>query len=173
VELDTALGAAETLDLESSQFDVIHAANVIHHLSDARSFYGGVGRLLEPNGVFCSWDPVRYNPVINLYRRMATEVRSEDEEPLGCRDLGLLREYFGEVQTRHFWLSGLLLFLKYYMVDRIDPNETRYWKLIYEESPDSLRWWQPFAALDRILLRVPGIKWLSWNLAVIARRPSS
>ncbi|MGB0370682.1 MAG: class I SAM-dependent methyltransferase [Opitutales bacterium] len=173
VEIETALGAAETLELNPAHYDIIYAANVIHHLSDAQSFYNGVVRLLKPDGVFCSWDPVRYNPAINVYRKIASNVRSEDEQPLGFRDLALLREYFGEVRTRFFWLTSLVLFLKYYFWDKKNPNEVRYWKCIYEESAKSLRWWLPFAWLDQCLLRIPGLRWLSWNMGVFARKPRS
>jgi len=170
VRLETLTGAAEELALEDGSFDVIHAANVIHHLADRAAFYRRVNALLAPGGVFCSWDPVAYNPVINVYRRIAREVRSADEQPLGIGHLRELRAHFGVVQTRHFWLLGLALFVKYYLWDRVSPNADRYWKRIYRETRRTLWWWLPLRALDDLLLRLPGLRWLSWNVVVLASR---
>lgn len=171
LSVDTCHGPAESLNLPTASFDVVYAANVIHHLSDADAFYQAILKLLKPGGVFVSWDPVKYNPVINVYRRMATEVRSEDEFPLGTADLKKARGYFGEVQVRFFWLTTLVLFLKYYLIDRVDPNKERYWKRIYSEGDHTLRWWRPFYWLDCLLTRVPGLRWLSWNMVMVAKRP--
>ena len=107
-----------------------------------------------------------YNPVINVYRRMATEVRTEDESPLTLADLGLARKYFPNVQHREFWISTLLLFVKYYVVDRVHPNQDRYWKRILRETPQSLRWWVPLRALDAALTRLPLVRWLAWNMVM-------
>lgn len=173
LSVTTCHGPAENLDLPPGSFDVVYAANVIHHLSDADAFYQAILRLLKPGGVFISWDPVKYNPAINIYRRMASEVRSEDEYPLGMADLAKARSYFGKVEVRFFWLSTLILFLKYYFIDKVDPNKERYWKRIYAEDEASLRWWQPFYCLDRLLTRIPGLRWLSWNMVMISRNPGS
>lgn len=170
LSVKTCHGPAETLDLPAETFDIVYAANVIHHLSDADAFYSAILRLLKPGGIFVSWDPVRYNPVINIYRRMAMDVRSEDEFPLGKADLKKAESYFGVVEVRFFWLSTLLLFLKYYLIDRIDPNKERYWKRIYAEDARSLRWWRPFFWLDCVLTRMPGLRWLSWNMVMLAKK---
>lgn len=169
VALEGVVGAAETLAVPPASFDVIYTANTLHHLADLPGFLAGISRLLAPGGRFCSWDPVKYNPVINVYRRMAQPVRTEDEQPLGRAELALIRRHFRHVETRHFWLLGLALFLKYYLLDRVSPARDRYWKRIYKESAQSLWWWRPLAALDRVLLRLPLVRWLSWNIVVIAR----
>lgn len=171
VSLETCLGAGESLPLPAASFDIIYTANTIHHLTDKAAFFKEVQRLLKAGGVFCSWDPVKYNPAINVYRKMATKVRSDDEAPLGRKDVNMLNNYFNSVETRFFWLSTLLLFIKYFLVDRVHPNQDRYWKRIYRENERSLRWWKPFRNLDKLLLRMPLIKWLSWNVVIIARSP--
>jgi len=173
LSVKTCHGPAEDLELPSESFDVVYAANVVHHLSDVEAFYKGILRLLKPGGLFIAWDPVRYNPVINIYRRMASEVRSEDEYPLGRSDLAKVSFYFGNVQVRFFWLATLILFLKYYFIDKIDPNKERYWKRIYAEDSESLRWWRPFQSLDCLLTKIPGLRWLSWNMVMIARKEES
>lgn len=170
VQLTGLVGAAEQLDLPPNSFDVIYTANTLHHLADMPAFLASAARLLAPHGHFCSWDPVKYNPVINVYRRLAHAVRTEDERPLGKKDVEMIRQHFGQVTTRHFWLLGLSLFIKYFLIDRISPNQERYWKRIYKEQPATLWWWRPLAAMDNILLRLPIIRWLSWNIVIIATK---
>jgi hypothetical protein len=51
-------------------------------------------------------DPLRYNPLINIYRRMATAVRTADEHPLGMDDLRQLKRTFRRVEARFFWLAS-------------------------------------------------------------------
>ncbi|MEW6742500.1 MAG: class I SAM-dependent methyltransferase [Planctomycetota bacterium] len=170
--LTTIIAQGEELDLEPESYDIIHAANIIHHLADKEAFFAGIRRGLKPGGVFVSWDPLKYNPVINVYRRLATKVRTEDERPLSYRDVSLARKYFADLRTRHFWLLSQAIFLKYFLLDRVDPNRERYWKRIYSESGASLRWWMPLRALDRVLLRIPGLKWLSWNIVMYGHKRS-
>jgi SAM-dependent methyltransferase len=170
VKISTAVGAAEKLDLPERDFDVVYCANTLHHLTDKARFLKRVRSFLKPGGVFCSWDPVKYNPVINVYRRIAADVRTEDEKPLGVADLKLLRANFAQVEHYHFWLLTLSLFLKYFLVDKISPNQERYWKKIYAESPSTLRWWMPLQRIDQLLLGMPVLRWLSWNVVFIATR---
>jgi 2-polyprenyl-3-methyl-5-hydroxy-6-metoxy-1,4-benzoquinol methylase len=170
VSLETMVGAAEELSIEPASFDIIYTANTIHHLADKEAFLDQIVRWLAPGGLFCSWDPVKYNPLINIYRAMATKVRTTDEAPVGIGELKLLKRMFAKVEHHHFWLLSLALFLKYFLVDHVSPNEQRYWKRIYEESELSLGWWRPLEYMDRILLKLPGICWLSWNVAFVAQK---
>lgn len=171
VQLTALVGAAESLDLPAGSFDVIYTANTLHHLADMPAFLAGARRLMAPGGRFCSWDPVKYNPIINVYRRMAMAVRTEDEHPLGKAEVRQLEQYFDQVTTRHFWLLGLSLFLKYFLIDRVSPNKERYWKRIYKEPPAALWWWRPLVAMDSVLLKLPLVRWLSWNVVIIATTP--
>jgi len=125
-----------------------------------------IHRALKPGGMFISFDPLAYNPIINIYRRMATSVRTPDESPLTVADLELAQKYFKQVQHREFWISTLLLFVKYYLIDRVHPNQDRYWKRILREKPQNLRWWMPLRALDQVLSRIPLIRWLAWNVVL-------
>jgi hypothetical protein len=60
------------------------------------------------------WDPIEYNPAIQIYRGKAAEVRTVDEHPLRIRDLNLIKSKFSKVTTRFFWLSALIVFFKFY-----------------------------------------------------------
>ena len=156
--------------VEGNSFDIVYCANTLHHLLDKRQFLERITAFLKPNGIFCSWDPVKYNPLINVYRRLATQVRTADEQPLGIEDLNLVKQYFSRVEHHHFWLLTLSLFLKYFLMDHVSPNVERYWKKICHETTESLRWWIPLRDLDDLLLRIPGVRWLSWNVVFIATK---
>lgn len=166
VEVRGMVSVGEDLRLPPNEFDLVYIANTIHHIQDRASLIEQVHRTLKPGGRFFSIDPIAYNPVINVYRRMATRTRTEDESPLGLNDLREVSRYFKDVRHREFWLTSLLLFIKYYVVDRVHPNEDRYWKRILRETWRTLWWWAPLRALDSLLTRVPLIRYLSWNMVM-------
>lgn len=166
VELEGVVSPVEDFSFSDRSFDIVYTANTIHHVQDRARLFASVHRALEPGGRFFSWDPVRYNPVINIYRRMATQNRTQDERPLGRDDLALARRYFANVGHREYWIAALALFLKYYFWDGVHPNEDRYWKRILKETDESLGWWKPFRAADALLTRIPGIRWLAWNIVI-------
>ena len=166
VSIEGVVCPAERLQLPSSAFDIAYVANTIHHVSDKAALLEEVRRVLKPGGIFVSIDPLTYNPVIKVYRRMATAVRTPDEFPLSLQDVRLAKKYFTNVGHREFWILSLALFLKYYLVDRIHPNQDRYWKRIFTETDRSLVWWKPLRWLDAGLTRVPLVRRLAWNIVI-------
>lgn len=91
--------AAEELPFEDNTFDVVYAANVLHHV-DIDKALDEVVRVLKKNGVFVAWDPVAYNPAINIYRRLARRVRTEDEHPITRAYLGSVQKRFNTVYSK-------------------------------------------------------------------------
>jgi SAM-dependent methyltransferase len=171
VSISTKVAASESASFEPDSFDVVYIANTIHHSTDKSALIRNAYRYLKPGGIFVSWDPLRYNPVINIYRRMATEVRTEDERPLDVSDFKLIQNFFPDARSRFFWITGLAIFGKYYLIDRVHPNADRYWKRIYRETNRSVAWWRPLGWIDAVLTRIPGVRWLSWNVVIHARKP--
>lgn len=169
--ITTHVSAAEDLGLPASEkFDVIYTGNTLHHV-DIAATMPLLLRHLKPEGMFVSWDPVAYNPVINVYRRRAMEVRTKDEHPLRLRDIRAVRTCFRESNTRWFWLSTLLIFCIMAVVQKRDPNKERYWKTIVEEGN---RWeflYKPLERLDWLLLLFPPFRPLCWNVVIIGLGP--
>jgi len=171
VEILPLLGSAGRFDFGRARFDIVYGANVLHHVGDIRSFLGGVRNALRPGGRFFFYDPLAYNPAINIYRRLARKVRTEDERPLRFSHLKIFGEMFTEVSHREFWLSTQLIFCKYFLVDRISPNEDRYWKRILREDPDQIGWWfRSLIRADDFLLSLPLFRFLAWNIVIWGRR---
>lgn len=169
VRITSFTGPAESTSLPGT-YDIVYAANLLHHLVDKNAFLSSAKKLLKPGGYFVSWDPIKYNPVINIYRRMATQVRTEDECPLGRKDIANMQALFPISNISFFWLLSQAIFVKYFIFERKHPNSVRYWKRIYGESRSGLWWWWPLRRMDELFfLRIPGLRWLAWNIVFIAR----
>lgn len=169
VHIETLTGNAESFDLPAGAFDFIYSSNLIHHLQDRDAFFHRIKMALAPGGVFYSWDPLTYNPIIWIYRLIAFGVRTVDERPLRTEDLRLIKRHFPEAKFRFFWLSGLLIFVKYFCFDRLHPGKVRYWKHVLKETESSLRWWWPLYRIDGWLTKIPVFRLLSWTIVVEAR----
>lgn len=152
---------------DGTQFDVIYAGNLLHHV-DIDKTLERLEKYLSKDGIFVSWDPVYYNPVINIYRKIATEVRTDDEHPLRWRDLKLFEKHFPIVERKYFWFFTLIIFILM-ALQRRHPNNERYWKTVVKEGR---RWewlYNPLEKLDKIVLKyIPPLRLLCWNAVVIA-----
>jgi len=166
VRIKTAVSDAESLGVEPGAFDFVFLGNLLHHVSDREHLLRQVNLALRPGGRFFSWDPLAYNPVINLYRRLATKVRTEDETPLTKADLAVASRIFHRVGHREFWYLGLGIFLKYFLIDRVHPNADRYWKRILTERPTTMRCMRLLMAVDHLIGFIPGIHWWGWNMVM-------
>jgi 2-polyprenyl-3-methyl-5-hydroxy-6-metoxy-1,4-benzoquinol methylase len=171
VTLTTHISAIEDLGLGSRQFDIIYTGNTLHH-ADIPAMLDNVLPHLKPDGVFASWDPVAYNPIINVYRALATEVRTEDEHPLRLRDVRAITGRFESAEVRWFWFTTLLIFILMAVVQLRSPNKERFWKKVIDEA-DRWAWlYRPLEKLDRVLLvALPFLRPLCWNVVIVARRP--
>jgi 2-polyprenyl-3-methyl-5-hydroxy-6-metoxy-1,4-benzoquinol methylase len=172
VDVVTHVSAAEDLGLaKDCQFDIIYTGNTLHH-ADLAAMLDNILPHLKSDGVFASWDPVAYNPVINIYRAIATKVRTADEHPLRLRDVREVTGRFASAEVKWFWLTALLIFIIMAVVQFRSPNKERYWKKVVEEA-DRWAWlYRPLAALDRGLLKVlPFLAPLCWSVVIVGRRP--
>ncbi|HAH31251.1 MAG TPA: SAM-dependent methyltransferase [Elusimicrobia bacterium] len=172
VKVTTHLAAAEDMRLPpEARFDIIYAGNLLHHVDIDRTL-SRIKPHLAPGGVMVTWDPLAYNPVINIYRAIATDVRTPDEHPLGVGDLRLFRKHFATVETRYFWLTTLLIFLIMVLAQRRNPNKERFWKVVVREERKWRRLYQPLEKLDRVLLVIfPPLRLLCWNAVVACSIP--
>ncbi|WP_170529392.1 class I SAM-dependent methyltransferase [Ruegeria arenilitoris] len=172
VSINTHVASSESLGLpEDAKFDVIYAGNMLHHVDIDATLAQALPHLKE-DGTFVSWDPLAYNPVINVYRRMAMEVRTDDEHPLTRADVANITKHFERTETRFYWLSTLVIFVIMAVFQRRDPNKERYWKAVVQEAPKWERLYTPLERFDTLLMRLfPPLRWLCWNVVVIARNP--
>ncbi len=161
---------AMAIDYPDHTFDIVYAANLLHHIPDPLVALREMQRVVKPGGKVCFWDPLIHNPVINLYRRMATQVRTSDETPLNIRIVSQIRPLFTQIQWDTFWLATLWIFLQFYLIEKVHPNQERYWKKIIIEHQRLRPTYLFLERFDRLLKYIPGMKRLAWNLAVVATK---
>lgn len=171
VEIETRLVTGDRINADDDEFDLIYGNGVLHHVTLAHAI-PELARVLRPGGKGCFIEPLPYNPVINVYRKIAREVRTPDEKPLTFADIERFRGHFDRVSHREFWLTTLSVFLKFYLIDRADPNKERYWKKVYSDA-ERVRWFfGPLRDLDDRLLRLlPPLGRLCWNTVITVASP--
>ncbi len=73
---------------------------------------------------------------------------------------------------REFWLTALAVFLKFYLWDRVNPNEERYWKKIYTDAAQLSGFFSPLKAIDERLLKAfPVLGRMCWTSVITVEKP--
>ena len=171
VQIETRQVTSDLIPAARDEFDLIYGNGVLHHVSLDVAI-PELARVLRPGGTGCFIEPLPYNPVINVYRRIAREVRTIDEKPLTFGDIDRFKADFDTVSHQEFWLTTLSVFLKFYLIDRANPNQERYWKKIYTDAPRLSSFFRPLRDLDDRLLRlVPPLRRLCWNTVITVASP--
>ena len=85
------------------------------------------------------------------------------------KELKLFRKYFSNVEYETFWLFTNLIFVKYYFIDKVNPNKERYWKKIINDAKNIERLYYKFEKIDNVLKKIfPFLKRYCWNIAIIS-----
>lgn len=155
--------------LPKQTYDIVYVGNLFHHV-DIKKALHSIKQVLKHNGLLVCWEPVHYNPIINIYRRIATKVRSDNERPFTISDIEIFRSHFDTLTLRWTWLTTLFIFIAMAIFERKDPNKTRYWKTVIEEEDKWKPLYMPLEKLDRFILQVfPPLQYLCWNVTIIGR----
>jgi SAM-dependent methyltransferase len=142
---------AEDLGFDADEFSLVCGTGILHHLNVERAF-SELSRVLTKEGRAVFVEPLGYNPLINMYRKMTPKLRSKDEHPLIRPDVELAEKYFRDVSIKHFHLLSLMavpfrrikgfhLLMK--LVDRV----------------------------DGLLLSLPLVKWFAWMAVLELKSP--
>lgn len=97
---------AEKLDYPDNTFDTVVGFAIIHHL-DLNLAFPELLRVMKPGGSALFAEPLGTNPLINLYRRLTPQYRTEDEEPLNLKALAPLFSRFKRVDHKDFYVTAL------------------------------------------------------------------
>ncbi|NES95878.1 MAG: class I SAM-dependent methyltransferase [Desertifilum sp. SIO1I2] len=170
VAIEGQVANAMALDFPDNSFDFVYASNLLHHISDPKIAIREMHRVLKPGGKACFWDPLKHNPAINIYRRMATQVRTEDEMPLDINIVNYVRSLYCETVWDAFWIATLWIFVRFYFIEKVNPNQERYWKKIIIEQQRLQPTYRRLERCDRLLKQLPLMKRMAWNLAVVATK---
>ncbi len=143
----------ENLDFEDNTFDAIICSGVLHHLDIGRA-YSELARVLKQEGAIICNEPLSYNPLFQLYRKLTPQLRTEWEKEhlLDKNKITLSGKYFDNLEMRFYHLATLLAvpFRKFSFFPYL---------LTVLETVDS------------VLLRLPGIKWLAWQVVFVLSKP--
>lgn len=168
VNLQTKQSYSHKIDFSDETFDIVYAANLLHHV-DIEDTVKDVHRVLKKGGIFVSWDPLALNPLINAYRRIAISVRTEYEHPIKMSELKIFKKYFSHVEIDATWFFTLWIFLKFYLFDRINPNEVRYWKEILIKHKKLEKIYNKLEKLDKFFFKLfPFMKRFCWNIIIFS-----
>lgn len=145
---------AEKLKFDDNFFDLIVCSGVLHHL-DIKKAYQELSRVLKPEGKMICDEPLAYNPIFQIYRRLTPHLRTkwEMEHILKEKDIKLAERYFGKIEKRFFHLFTLLAV------------PFRNIPFVFNPILDFLEF------IDSLILRLPLIKWWAWQIIFILSRP--
>lgn len=144
---------AEKLEFKENSFDIIVCSGVLHHL-DIQRAYSELARTLKPDGEIICNEPLIHNPIFQLYRKITPHLRTkwEIEHILSKSEIKLAGNYFEKIEIKFFHLTTLLAV----------PFRNSF---IFNFLLTLLEW------IDSLLLRLPLIRWLSWQVVFILAKP--
>tara|TARA_B100000700_G_scaffold326993_1_gene440187 strand:+ start:1539 stop:2273 length:735 start_codon:yes stop_codon:yes gene_type:complete len=140
----------ESTKLESARFDIIFGVGILHHLNLKKSV-NEVSRLLKVNGSIFFIEPLGTNPLINLYRKLTPNSRSEDEHPLTFKDIKYFKNLFSNVKIYYYGFFTLL-FLPFY------------------KSPIDSKIFLFASSIDKVIFKIPFLKFLAWSVLIKAEK---
>jgi len=82
---------------------------MLHHL-DLTHAYPELHRILKPGGHLLASEALNYNPLIQLYRRLTPEMRTDwaKEHIPSLKDVRAAKQYFEVGEIRYWHLSSVL-----------------------------------------------------------------
>jgi hypothetical protein len=86
---------------------------------------------------------------------MATKVRTEDESPLNINVVDKLKKNFSSVQYDTFWFATLWIFIRFYLIEKVHPNDEPYWKKIISDEERIRSRYLRLEKFDRFFKKIP------------------
>ena len=149
--IDFQIMNAENLEFEANSFDLICGSGILHHL-DLTLAIESITRVLKPTGKAVFLEPLGHNFLINLYRRLTPDIRSEDEHPLLASDLKKIEHKFKHSKISYFYLTSLAA-------------------CFAAGKPGFKTLLRCCEAIDSILLRLPVIQQQAWLVLIELEQP--
>lgn len=146
---------AENLTFKDNTFDAIICAGVLHHL-DVNKAFPEIARVLKPNGKVICVEALGYNPLIRLYRKLTPHLRTawEVDHILTLDELNIAKKDFANVKIKYFHLMTIFA---------IPLLKTPFFKIFLKM----------FEWIDEIILRIPLIQLMSWQMIFTLSNPKT
>jgi len=145
---------AEEMEFDNNVFDIIYVSGVLHHLDLQRS-YPEMSRVLRPDGVAICIEALGHNQLINLYRKMTPQLRTEWETQhiLKKKDIEFAKNYFGKVEILGFFHLAAI------------------GAVPFRNLPGFKTLLTSLEAVDSFLTRLPLLKWQAWQVVFQLSQP--
>ena len=140
----------ENCSLKSNEFDVIYGSGILHHLNIEKSVTE-INRLLKNKGKMIFMEPLGTNPLINFYRKLTPNSRSDDEHPFIKKDFDFLKEEYADVNIRYYGFLTLIFFLFYK-----DPNNSVLFNFLDK--------------IDKTLFKVKFFRIFAWAVLIVCNK---
>jgi len=164
--ITTRCMAGEQLDFPDGAFDMVYGRDVLHHTDLERSI-PQVARVLRADGMAIFTEPLGHNPIIEVYRGLASVVRTPYETPLTFPKIKKMERYFARVEHKEFQFLTLSIFLWFFFIERAHPSKVRYWKKIVVEADRYGPWFRRLQRADEAIFRViPLLRRYCWNTVI-------
>ena len=150
INVDFSVDNCEKTKFENNSFDIVYGTGILHHLQFNKCL-NEIHRILKPNGSIVFVEPLGTNPLINLYRKLTPNSRSEDEHPLLNKDFDYIKGKFSSMKIKYYGFLTLIFFPFYR-----DPAESKTFKLL--------------SKLDQILFKFNFFKLLAWSVLITAAK---
>ena len=167
VHVNLSVAEAGRLPYPGGFFDFVFGNGVLHHVNFI-ACAEEVRRILKGSGRAIFVEPLAYNPAIQLYRRLAKEVRTDYEKPLNFGDIEKIKPFFSAFHHEEFWFLSLFIFAHFYFIRRWHPSKVRYWKKVIEAGYEYERFFARLQGMDKFLLKYfPFLRLLCWNTVLV------
>lgn len=157
--------SAENLPFKNDTFDIIFGGNVLHHVNISKTSKE-IFRVLKKGGKAVFIEPLGYNPIIQIYRKLAKDVRTEMERPFTFTDIKNLSNGFKKMRHQEQQLLTTLIFVWFFLGERLNPSKVRYWKRVIDLSEKYAKIFNLLYGIDRIILKIPFINYFCWNTVI-------
>ena len=148
--LDLRVGNCEKTEFDDRTFDIVYGAGILHHLNFSLCLTE-IDRILKPKGKFIFIEPLGTNPIINFYRKITPNSRSEDEHPLVKQDFDLIKKKFNKIDVKYYGFFTLIFFPFYFK-----PVNSFVFKFLNK--------------LDQVLFKINIFKNFAWSVLIIAEK---
>jgi ubiquinone/menaquinone biosynthesis C-methylase UbiE len=101
-----------SMEFEDESFDFVVGISILHHVDKTRISHE-IYRILKPGGRAVFTEPLRHNPISDLWRRFTPSIRTKNEAPLSYQEIEEIGKPFREVKCREFACLTLLSSLAY------------------------------------------------------------
>jgi SAM-dependent methyltransferase len=103
----------EDIDFPEGTFDLVFGHSILHHLNlDVAG--PRMVHVLRPGGTAAFLEPLDYNPVLNVFRKLTPWRRTPTEQPLRWEQLESFARGFSSWHHEEFYLFSLAAFFWYY-----------------------------------------------------------